>query len=81
MASLIDQARARRAESARLRTEALSLRVATQQGVRTAHERLAAGRAQQARLRDALDAPQPSPWSHLHWRRHDRELDRVLVAR
>lgn len=81
MAPLIDQARAHRAESVRLRTEALSLCVATRHSVRTAHERMAVGRAERARLRDVLDAPQPSPWSHLHWKRHDRELERVLVAR
>ena len=81
MASLIEQARALRAEATRLRMEAVALRLATRQGLRTAEKGRAAADAAHARLRGVLDAPQPSPWSGLLWRTRDPELERVLVAR
>jgi hypothetical protein len=79
MASVIHDARARREEAVRLRMEAVALRLATRQLVRAARGHMAATHAAGFRLRGALDAPQPSPWSELHWRYRDAELERVLV--
>lgn len=81
MASLIEDARALRAESARLRMDAVALRLATRQQMRTSWERRAAADEQRTRSHGVLDAPQPSPWSELLWRRRDAELELVLVAR
>ncbi len=81
MASLIDEVRTRREEAARLRMEAVALRLATRQALRTAREQKAAADEARARVRGVLDAPQPSPWSGLLWRRYDPEVERALVGR
>ena len=81
MASLTARAQALRAEAARLRMDAVALRLATRQQLRTSRERMAAAEAARVRLRGVLDAPQPSPWSELLWRTHDPEVERTLVVR
>ena len=81
MASLIEEARAHQADAVRLRMEAVALRLRTRQTLRTAYERRAAAFEAQTRLRGILDAPQPSPWSGLLWRRYDPEIERALVLR
>jgi hypothetical protein len=81
VAALIEQARAHRAEAARLRMEALALRLATRQALRAAHERMAAAGEVRAHVQGLLDAPQPSPWSGLLWRTRDAEVGRTLVPR
>ena len=81
MAELIDEARARRAEAARLRVEASGLRFAAQQRIARTRDAMGAARAQRERARSARAAPLPSPWSGLRWQPPDEVVENALVPR
>jgi hypothetical protein len=72
-------ARAARGDAARLRTEALELKLALRGNLARSRTRLAEAHAaaETARARRAI--PCASPWSGLHWLLEDESLETILL--
>ena len=79
MAELIDEARAARENSQRLRAETVGLKLSCREQAMASRERLKSAEKTTLRVRSRRLEPRPSPWSSLKWAYDDDALQRVLV--
>lgn len=79
MAALIEQARAVREESQRLRAASSAARSTAQEGVARARLGVAANCDEYLRAHELRTRPRPGAWSDLPWLPPDELLDAVLV--
>jgi hypothetical protein len=79
VASLSSEARAVRTDAARLRIEALGLRLAVRGNLARSREGLGRAQMEADRARARRVEPLPSPWSELRWTTTYETLERTLV--
>lgn len=79
MAPLSSDAKAARADAARLRNQAEELKLALRSNLASSRARLEKAQSAADVARAKLDEPQPSPWSELRWSQAYETLERTLV--